>query len=106
MDFLHYIDAHRLWSARTFGPGARTEGLCRHIAKELDEIRAKPTDLEEWIDVMILALDGAWRTGASPEDIVRTLTAKSKKNHMREWPNWQMLTENDPIEHIKEKESR
>lgn len=49
------------WSEKTFGPGMRTEGITAHIRKELLEIEEDPNSLEEWIDVMILAFDGAWR---------------------------------------------
>jgi hypothetical protein len=43
----------------------RPRGSCiKHIKKELDdEIAHDPLDLGEWIDVIILGLDGAWRTG-------------------------------------------
>jgi len=26
-------------------------------------LQAKPADLTEWVDVILLALDGAWRAG-------------------------------------------
>ncbi|WP_231753038.1 dATP/dGTP pyrophosphohydrolase domain-containing protein [Burkholderia sp. TSV86] len=64
-DFLAYLQRQREFSERTFGPGARTAGVCDHIRKELKEIEANPGDLTEWIDVVILALDGAWRAGGS-----------------------------------------
>lgn len=49
------------WSSETFGLGRRNKGIVEHIRKELREVEQKPYDLEEWIDVAILALDGAWR---------------------------------------------
>jgi hypothetical protein len=64
-----YIQRQRKWSRKTFGPGPRTIGIRNHILKELAEIIAEPTDLEEWIDVVILALDGAWRAGHNPATI-------------------------------------
>lgn len=62
-DFRAHIQRQRAFSQKTFGPGQRVKGLCSHIRKELREIEKAPTDLEEWIDVIILALDGAWRAG-------------------------------------------
>ena len=49
-------------SKKNFGPDTSDEklaGIREHIRKELDEIENEPRDLIEWIDVVILALDGA-----------------------------------------------
>jgi hypothetical protein len=69
MNLAGYVATQREWSERTFGPGSRHEGVVDHIKKELREIEQKPEDVMEWVDVTILALDGAWRTGASPDHI-------------------------------------
>jgi hypothetical protein len=98
-DFLAHLQRQREFSERTFGPGARTLGVVAHIRKELLEIEAKPDDLEEWIDVVILALDGAWRAGASPREIVEALEAKQTKNESRTWPDWRTVGADRPIEH-------
>ncbi len=87
-DMLTHLQRQREFSERTFGPGPRTAGLIDHIRKELREIEADPGDLAEWIDVAILALDGAWRTGASPQQIIDALVAKQVKNEGRTWPDW------------------
>jgi hypothetical protein len=100
-DFLLHLYNKKEWSLRTFGPGSRHKGIVAHIRKELEEIERDPSDLEEWIDVVILALDGAWRTGASPEMIVACLQAKTIKNMKRTWQDWRKLTEDDPIEHVR-----
>lgn len=92
------------WSEKTFGPGMRTGGLVDHIRKELNEIVTKPTDLEEWIDVIILGLDGAWRCGHSPAEIIEMLEAKQLKNENRRWPDWHGRTDGQAIEHIRDGE--
>lgn len=92
------------WSERTFGPGDNTAGVLDHIRKELKEIEANPRDVEEWIDVVILALDGAWRNGASPEKIVETLRAKQAKNEARKWPDWRTAEPGKAIEHVREEQ--
>jgi hypothetical protein len=74
------------WSRRTFGEGFRTKGICAHIRKELDEVEQRPFDLEEWTDVVILALDGYWRHGGSVHRLMAVLQAKQDKNFAREWP--------------------
>ena len=62
-DLVAHLHRQRAFSERAFGPGSRANGALDHIAKELREIAAHPADLEEWIDVVLLALDGAWRAG-------------------------------------------
>jgi len=47
-DFLAHLERQRSFSAQTFGPGMRTAGVADHIRKELREIEAEPTSLEEW----------------------------------------------------------
>lgn len=98
-DMLAHLARQAAWSELTFGPGARTKGVVDHIRKELREIEADPTDLTEWIDVVILALDGAWRAGGSPEQIIRTIVAKQTKNEGRAWPDWRTADPDKAIEH-------
>ena len=101
-DLIGYIISQREWSEKTFGPGERTVGIVDHIKKELKEIEADPLDLAEWIDVIILALDGAWRAGHSPEEIAQCLSDKQAKNRARKWPDWRTAEEGKAIEHIRE----
>ena len=72
-----------------------------HIRKELLEIEADPGDLMEWIDVAILALDGAWRSGATPEQIIMALVGKQIKNEGRTWPDWKTMSPDAAICHVK-----
>ena len=74
------------WSKATFGTKMRTGGITQHIELELQEIRDNPDDLTEWIDVVLLALDGAWRSGHTPAEIEAALIAKQNKNFKRIWP--------------------
>jgi hypothetical protein len=95
-----YIERQKRWSTRVFGPGKRTLGLTAHIRKELDEIEANPLDLEEWIDVIILGLDGAWRTGAPAAAIWMKMVEKQGKNLVRTWGP--VVSEDLPVEHIRD----
>jgi hypothetical protein len=98
-DFLVHLSRQRAFSEKTFGPGARTAGVIDHIRKELREIESEPDDVSEWIDVVILALDGAWRAGFSPDQIVGALVAKQDKNEARTWPDWRTAPTDRAIEH-------
>ena len=64
------------------------------------EIEANPEDLEEWIDVVILALDGYWRHGGEPIDLMWHLQAKQDKNYDRQWPA--PGPEDEPTEHVRQ----
>lgn len=101
-NFEEHLQRQRDFSERTFGPGARAAGVVDHIRKELREIEENPSDLSEWIDVAILALDGAWRTGASPRQIIEALVAKQAKNEARVWPDWRTAPADKAIEHDRE----
>jgi len=94
-----HLAHQREWSERTFGPGRRTKGILDHIRKEMIEIEDAPTDVKEWIDVALLALDGAWRTGADPQQIIDAIKAKQAKNEARTWPDWRTMSADQAIEH-------
>ena len=98
-DFESHLQRQRGWSEKTFGPGNRTAGVVDHIRRELAEIEAKPHDLSEWIDVVILGLDGAWRAGFTPQQIIAALVAKQTKNESRSWPDWRTAPPDKAIEH-------
>ena len=94
-----HLARQRQWSRETFGPGTRLLGVLDHIRKELAEIEADPTDLGEWVDVIILAFDGAWRAGWEPQQIIDAVKAKQARNEARVWPDWRGLSEDAAIEH-------
>lgn len=98
IDVQHLL-RQRDWSLATFGPGPRTKGVTDHIRKELEEIEEDPLDLNEWVDVIILGLDGAWRSGHDPQQIIDAIKTKQAKNETRVWPDWRTMSEDDPIEH-------
>lgn len=100
MELIEYSERSRRWSEKTFGTGDRSAGIIAHIRKELDEIEADPNDLFEWVDVIILALDGARRVGWSSNEIVAALIEKQKTNELRQWPDWRTVSTGRPIEHI------
>ncbi len=100
-DFAKFANEKAAWSKDTFGPGDRYSGVLSHIRSELLEVEKDPTDLEEWVDIILLAMDGAWRSaGASGEDLVAMLVAKQAKNQQRNWPDWRTLQPNEVSHHI------
>jgi hypothetical protein len=72
MEQLHNIIVKQMtWSNRTFGQGARSVGIARHIIKELGDLshaeEAENNDecRAEVVDIAILAIDGLWRSTAT-----------------------------------------
>lgn len=103
---MNVIDAEHLqhqkdWSEKTFGPGNRTWGIIDHIKKELNEIAENPDDIYEWVDVIILAFDGAWRAGWEPQEIINAIKEKQLINEERQWPEWRTLSAHQAIVHIR-----
>jgi hypothetical protein len=96
-----YVKRQRDWSEKTFGHSVRTMGITKHIEKEIAEIRAAPHDLMEWVDVIILALDGAWRAGYTPEQIQEAMERKQAVNFARQWPPAVDCDPDQPSEHVK-----
>lgn len=94
-----HLTRQMIWSHQTFGPGPRTKGVLEHIRKELVEIEAAPFDLSEWVDVIILAFDGAWRAGFAPLEIIEAVKAKQARNEARTWPDWRTMSADQAIEH-------
>ncbi|MDH4134387.1 MAG: DUF550 domain-containing protein [Gammaproteobacteria bacterium] len=101
-DLVEHLERQQDFSMRTFGPGLRTNGLIDHIKKELTEIAANPRDVVEWVDVVLLALDGAWRAGYYPEEICEAIKEKLERNMARNWPDWRTADPNKAIEHVRD----
>ncbi len=98
-DIITYYRDQIEWSRATFGPGLRSAGILNHILKEVKEIEADPFDLFEWVDIVILAMDGFWRHGGTPELFMNYLLDKQRINKGRDWPDWQTMSEDQAIEH-------
>ncbi|WP_454674867.1 dATP/dGTP pyrophosphohydrolase domain-containing protein [Achromobacter pestifer] len=98
-DLVKHLQRQMEFSASTFGPGARTQGVVDHIRKELIEVLEQPDSPAEWIDIILLALDGAWRTGASAEQVAQALRDKQTCNESRTWPDWRECDPDKAIEH-------
>lgn len=94
-----FVARKREFSERTFGPHQTPLGVVDHIRKELLEVEASPCDLAEWADVVLLALDGAWRAGHEPQEILDAIVAKQARNEARSWPDWRTVNPDKAIEH-------
>ncbi len=100
-DWEAHLERQKAWSLATFGPEPRLSGVIDHLRRELIELEAEPLDLEEWADVILLAMDGAWRAGHAPAEVVAAVKAKQAKNEGRTWPDWRTADPDKAIEHVK-----
>lgn len=98
-DLIEFLHRQRNFSIKTFGPGPRTAGVLDHLSEEIEEVRVcDGKDLMEWVDLILLSMDGAYRAGFSPEAIVAGLQQKLSINEGRDWPDWRTM---DPDKKIK-----
>ena len=124
MDMKAHMLRQMAFSRGTFGPGERRQGIIEHIRKELVEIEESDGSHEEWVDVVILALDGLWRSidklseyidpedgldGLPMSEIIAELTViaileKQGINELRVWPDWRTIPQDRPIEHVRDGE--
>ncbi len=100
-DLIPHLQRQREFSLRAFGPGARTGMVLDHIRKELVEVEATPLSVDEWSDLILLSLDGAWRAGHEPEAIAQAIHDKLCVNEKRDWPDWRAVDPDKAIEHVR-----
>ncbi|TPG60144.1 dATP/dGTP pyrophosphohydrolase domain-containing protein [Ewingella americana] len=99
-----FIEDKKEFSIKAFGPDYSSNRILDHIIKEVAEARKHPKDVMEWIDIIHLGLDGAWRSGTKTEHIINALESKLELLKMRDYPDWRTADENKPIEHIRDDE--
>ncbi|AMN41090.1 dATP/dGTP pyrophosphohydrolase domain-containing protein [Rhodoplanes sp. Z2-YC6860] len=114
MDLKQHLIRQMAFSHATFGPGERTDGVINHIKKELIEVHDAHGDAAEWVDVVILALDGLTRRLAfcngernDPQSVAEIacnmIIGKQTRNEGRQWPDWRTADPTKAIEHVRSK---
>lgn len=112
MNLIDHLRRQMAFSRATYGPGERTNGVCDHIKKEIEEIKNAPDGglrSSEWRDVAILAFDGWWRALEAegvkwrfiPRVIAESMAEKQSINEQREWPDWRGSDPDKAIEHVR-----
>ena len=132
MDLEQHLKRQMAFSKATFGPGDRKKGVIDHIRQELDEVSVEG-DPREWVDLVLLSLDGLWRSLAYKDgrrygenfrqnalyanewelsndwdniSKIATLLIEEKqsKNEQRDWPDWRTADPNKAINHDRSKD--
>ena len=120
MNLEQHLARQLAFSAATFGPGQRMEGVLDHLTKEIEEVRESNGSADEWVDLVILSLDGLLRQikfclddnsmVETPYNTVVAKTAcmmiegKQNRNENRTWPDWRTADPNKAIEHDRSKD--
>lgn len=118
MNLEEHLKRQFAFSRATFGPGERRAATLDHIRKEIAEVEAADGDSAEWVDLVILSLDGLMRQlawagrdprhdpGVDPTVVTRTVCAmvlgKQTRNEQRQWPDWRTADPDKAIEHIRD----
>lgn len=100
-DFEDFLKRKWEFSIKTFGPEYPIESVLAHLEKEVIEVKEKPKDLLEWVDIINLAVDGAMRAGHTPTDLIKALEKKFDLMQKRTWPDWRTVEAGKPIEHVR-----
>ena len=79
-----FKDDLNAWALETF-KRTTPDGALAHLAREVDELRDQPHDLEEYADCMMLLLNGAGLAGYSMDDLLDACQTKLTINKQRTW---------------------
>lgn len=112
LNLKQHLVRQMVFSRATFGPGERMNGVLDHMGKEIEEVRASGGESSEWVDLVILALDGLTRRLWASSDYRKTadevadeacriIVGKQAKNERRDWPNWRSADPTKAIEHVR-----
>ena len=61
------------------------KGVITHLECEIQEVKADPTDLEEYADIMLLVFSAFVKMGLSYNVLEKVVWDKIKKNERRKW---------------------
>ena len=113
MDLKQHLIRQMAFSKATYGPGTRTNGVLDHLTKEIEEVRESGGSSDEWVDLVILSLDGLTRqlsfcnesdrriteSEQIAEVACRMIVNKQDRNENRTWPDWRTMSADKAIEH-------
>lgn len=109
LGFAEHLVRQMTNSLKNFGPDRRTNGIIDHIRKETQEVLDDDGDAREWVDLVILSLDGLTRQlrynlpylndVQVAQVAVEMIVHKQSINEQRVWPDWRTADPNKAIEH-------
>lgn len=129
MDLEAHLKRQMEFSRNRFGPESRKEAVADHIRQELEEVLEEGNP-REWVDLVLLSLDGLWRSiqySSKPNFEIENLESenrefvevswnnvpkiacmlieeKQSKNEKRTWPDWRKIDPKKAINHDRSKD--
>lgn len=97
LDFSEFQREHGIWADSVFGKNRTPEEPLKHLASEVEEIIADPTDLKEYVDAFLLLMDCSRLAGFDMDDIYFGAKEKFETNKVRNW----VLNDKGFYEHVK-----
>lgn len=97
-------DEQEGFSTRAFGPTSYRgpHGPLEHLKREAGEAQAKPDDISEFADCLILVIDATRRAGFSCDALLQAALLKVQQNAKRKWPDWRERPGDVVLEHVRE----
>src|SRR6266850_3984199 len=85
MNWQELLNRMARWQFVTF-PEATTKSAWKHLTKEMIELDTNNEDIEEWADVLFLAIQGGTKAAGSLNKFRLAVQDKLMKNEERQWP--------------------
>lgn len=100
--FATFWPAQAEWSQATFGPDNERGpiGPLKHLAKEVAEVMADPSDIMEFTDCLFLLFDSTRRAGFTFEELRDAAWKKLEINKARKWQT--PPKGDEAIEHVRD----
>ena len=98
--FIEFANAQAEWSQATFGLDTERgpQGPLKHLAKEVQECLADPTDRMEYADLLFLVLDASRRANIPASELLDSCFEKLEINKAR---TWSKPSSDEPVEHVR-----
>lgn len=86
----NWLNKQRRWSFENHGNDEKTVAVLQTIYGEVVSTNGQPKDVNLWIRIIVLALEGALRQGFTPHEICEALEKKQIEY---------MAKDEEPLEH-------
>ena len=98
-DFFKVMENWAKWSDSVWGENRPPNGTVNHLVEEAAELAENPTDIMEYVDVIMLAVDGLRQAGFDFAEFTDAAIKKLAINKAREWGP---VDENGVSRHVKD----
>jgi hypothetical protein len=98
-DWQDALDDLADWQDRTFGTAQGPIGALNHLSQEVEEAKADPTDIIEYVDCLMLIMAASRRAGFTFDQLHAAFLRKLEINKQRRWA---AVKPGEPCRHVDE----